>query len=321
VNSSGNALRLFQVGDPSDYREIALGASSAVTPTGVAIRGGRAIVPLGNAASVAVIDMRAQQIEGYYLFSSGNATGSAFVDDVTVLAANQSTDEVGRFTIGQTDNAISQTVPVPPFPNDIIVVSDSLALIVSSNLDDSFAPIGEGIVTAIDPRTMTIVDALSTGGNNPQFGSLGPDGYLYVVNTGDWVNPSSLVVIDPATMTQVRLVDGFGAGSGAVHVDANGLVYVSAFFLGTVVWDSGTLSFLRDPSDPLCAPLTGGGCRGAFSAYTGADGSVYQTFFGSASQGLDPWVFRYAPSSFELTDSIPSGLGPVEVEIHTFRNN
>jgi hypothetical protein len=320
VNSTANALRLFQVGDPTDFREIPLGASSAVTSTGISVRGDRGIVPLGNAASVAVLDMRSQQIMSYYLFDSGNATGSAFVDNETVLAANQTTDEVGRFTIGQADNAISATMSVTQFPNDVIVVSDSLALVVSANLDDAYAPSGEGVVTAIDPRTMTLVDTVRTGGTNPQFGSLGPDGLLYVVNTGDYVNPSSLVIIDPTTMSQVDVVPGFPAGSGDVHVGANGHVFVSAFFVGTVVWDSNTGEFIRDIGDPLCAPLAGGGCRGAFSATTGADGSVYQAFFGSASDGLDPWIFRYSPDALALTDSIASGLGPVAVEVHSFRN-
>ena len=320
VNSTANALRIFQVGDPTDFREIPLGASSAVTSTGVSLRGDRGIVPLGNAASVAVLDMRSQQIMGYYLFDSGNATGSAFVDDETVLSANQTTDEVGRFTIGQPGKAISDKLSVTQFPNDVVVVSDSLALVVSANLDDAYAPSGEGMVTAIDPRTMTIVDTVRTGGTNSQFGSLGPDGLFYVVNTGDYVNPSSLVIIDPTTMTQVDVVPGFPAGSGDVHVGANGHVFVSAFFVGTVVWDSNTREFVRDIGDPLCAPLAGGGCRGAFSATTGADGSVYQAFFGSTSEGLDPWIFRYSPDSLALTDSIASGLGPVAVEVHRFRN-
>jgi len=319
VNSTTNGIRLFQVGDPTDFREIALGASSAVTATGVTVRDEWAVVPLGNAASVALIDMRTQQIDGFYLFDSGNATGSAFVDGSTVIVANQETDLVGRFTVGQAGNTISSTVPVSPFPNDVVAVHDSLVLVISANLDDAYAPIGEGIVTAIDPRTMTVIDTVHTGDTNPQFGALGPDGLLYVANTGDFVSPSTLAVIDPVTMTRVALVSGFAAGSGAVHVDAEGLVYVTAFFAGTIVWDSDTQTFVRDASDPLCAPLAGGGCRGAFSAWTGEDGSVYQAFFGSPSDDLDPWIFRY-DTSLALVDSIPSGAGPVEVEIHTFRN-
>ena len=85
------------------------------------------------------------------------------------------------------------------------------------------------------------------------------------------------------------------------------------------MWDSDAETFLRDVSNPVCAPLAGGGCRGAFATHTSADGSLFQSFFGSASEGLDPRIFRYAPDTFALTDSFASGLGPVAIEIATFR--
>lgn len=318
VNTLDNSLRLFQLGDPTESRDIALGASSAVTATGISVRGRYGAVPLGNAASVALIDLTTQRVESYFLFPSGNATGSTFVDDDVVLVANQTTDEVGRFSVTQTSSDITATVPVAPFPTDIIAVSDSVALIVSGNLDN-FVPAGDGMITAIDPRTMVVRDTVGTGGENPQFGALGPDGLLYVVNTGDYVSPSTLAVIDPGTMTRVKVVGGFPAGSGDIHVDAQGLVYVSAFFAGTVVWDPNAESFVRDESNPVCAPLAGGGCRGAFSVRTAADGSLYQVFFGSAPDGLAPQVFRYAVGTFALTDSVDTGQGPVGIEIATFR--
>jgi hypothetical protein len=320
VASLGNALRLVQLGDSHDYRDIPLGASSTVTATGISVRGEQAVVPLGNAASVASINLRTRQVEGFYLFPSGNATGSVFVDHQTVLVTNQETDQVGKFTLGQTDPAITETASVTPFPNDVVSVSSSLALVVSANLDDFYAPAGEGVVTAIDPRTMAVVDTVHTGGTNPQFGALGPDGLLYVPNSGNYMDPSSVAVIDPQTMTRVGLIRGFGAGSGAVHVDEEGLVYVSGFFFGTMVWSPASQSFVRGPDDPVCAPHEGGGCRGAAAAYTSADGTLYQTFFGSPAQGLSPWVFQYSPGDFQLVDSIPAGMGPVEVEVHTFRS-
>ena len=57
VNSLGKTLTLFQLGKPSETREIPFGASSAVTPTGFAFRGTHAAVPLGDAASTALVDL------------------------------------------------------------------------------------------------------------------------------------------------------------------------------------------------------------------------------------------------------------------------
>jgi hypothetical protein len=321
VSSLENAVRLFQLGNPDESRDIALGASSAVTATGVSVWGERAAVPLGNAASVALIDLRSQTIEGFYLFPSGNATGSAFADAETVIVANQETDEVGKFTVGQASSSITERVAVAPNPTEVITVSDSLVLVISSNLDEFWAPRGEGIVSAIDPRTLTLTGTVLTGGTNPQFGGLGPDGLLYVANTGNYIEPSSVAVINPRTMARVDLIEGFTAGSGDVHVDRSGLVYVSGFFFGTLVWNPATESFIRGPDDPVCAPLAGGGCRGATSAFAATDGTLYQTFFGSAAQNLAPWVFQFHAGTFQLADSIASGLGPMGVEIHTFRQN
>ncbi|MDE2752055.1 MAG: hypothetical protein OXI83_05710 [Gemmatimonadota bacterium] len=319
VNSRGKAIRLFQLGDPDEQPEIPLGASSAVTPTGLAVRGETAVVPLGNAASVAVIDLRTQQPNGFFLFESGNATGSAFVDDRTVLAANQKTDQVGKFSLGQAGDAIGDLVSVTPFPTGIVPYADSLAFVISANLDDNFAPAGDGVVTAIDPRTMIVTAEIETGGTNAQFGAIGPDGMLYVTNTGDYVAPSTLAIIDPVALARVDVAGGFPAGSGHVHVSPGGTLFVSAFSTGTVAWNTATKAFVRDGSDPICAPLDGGGCRGAFAAHTAADGSLYQTFFGSVSAGLPPQIFLYAPETYALTDSIDSGLGPVGLEIRSFR--
>jgi len=319
VSTLANSLRMVQLGDQREYRDIPLGASSAVTPTGVSIQGEKAAVPLGNAASVALIDLRSRQIEGYFLFASGNTTGSAFVGADVLLLANQETDQVGRVTLDQASQSVTETVDLAPFPTAVVPVSDSLALVISSNLDDSYMPDGDGVVTALDPRTMTVLGTVRTGGTNPQYGALGPDGRLYVVNTGDYVSPSSLAVIEPQALALETLVGGFPSGSGHVHVDPEGRVHVSGFFFGTVIWDSVTESFIKGPEDPVCAPLSGGGCRGAMSSYRGTDGALYQAFFGSPSQGLPAWIFLYDPVTYTLADSIAPGLGPADVQVHSFR--
>ncbi|HWK89131.1 MAG TPA: hypothetical protein VNP72_04025, partial [Longimicrobium sp.] len=122
LNSLEKSLTLFQLGDPDERREIPFGASAAVTPVSFSVRGERAAVPLGNAASVALLDLRTQRIGRFFVMPQGNATGSAFADDTTVLAANFLDDYVGRFTAGQPGDAITQTVAVAPAPAEIEVV-------------------------------------------------------------------------------------------------------------------------------------------------------------------------------------------------------
>lgn len=317
VNSLGRSLTLFQLGDPGEQRTVALGASSSVTPVGLSIRGSRAAVPLGNAASTALIDLESRRTERFFLFPEGNATGSAFVGDGALLVANLLDDYVGRVELDQEEDAIAETVDVTPAPT-WIEVRDGRAWVLSANLDEESNPEGDGVVTALDPATLEVEGTVSTGGTNPQDAAFGPDGLLYVVNAGDYASPGTMAILDPATMERVELVEGMGTGPGSITIGDDGLAYVSGFFFGTVVWDTDAGKFVRGPDDPVCAPLEDGGCRGATDADVDASGRLYQAFFGSPQEDLDPWIFVYEPDGFTLTDSIATGAGPTAVQIRSF---
>jgi len=318
VNSTGKALTLFQLGNPSITREIPFGASNAVTPVGLVFRGTHAVVPLGDAASVALVDLDGLRIERFFTFPSGNATGVAFVDDTTFLVANVVGNYVGRVTFHQASSAITDTVHVAPGPT-AIVVAVGKAFVVSVNLDINYQPIGPGVVTVINPATMSPIDTLESGGTNSSAAAVGPDGVVYVVNTEDYVADGSVTAINPATLQVVGTYGGFGSGPGSIKIGATGMAYVSAFFTGTLVWNTATHSFVRDLANPVCAPLASppGACRGAFDATRASDGSIYQVFFGSPSQSLPPYVFVYSPS-YVLVDSVSVGVGPASIDIGVF---
>lgn len=317
VNPNGRTLTLFQLGNPTTQKEIQLGTSSTVTPVGFSVRARRAAVPLGNAASVALVDLENARIERFFTFASGNTTGSVFADDTTILAANTTLGIVGRMYVGQASEAITDTVTVAPQPTAMAVAGDR-ALVISANLDENFDPLGNGVVTAIDPETMQLLGTAEMGGTNSGNAAVGPDGLLYVVNTGDYVSDGSVTVVDPATMEVVTTVGNMGVGPGAISIDANGLAYISGFFSGTLVWDTRTRTFVRGTDNPVCAKLPNGACRGAFAATTNAAGDVYQAFFGSSADELPPYVFVFKAETFALTDSISVGAGPSDIAIRSF---
>jgi hypothetical protein len=319
VASLGRTLTMFHLAAPGERRTIPLGASSSVTPVGLSVRGTRILVPLGNAASVALIDAAAERVERFFLFPAGNTSGSVWVDDRTALVSNLVSDEVGRIRLDQAGDEIEESTRVAPAPADIVMAGDR-AFVVSGNLGDDFLPLGNGVVTALDPGTLEVEATIDTGDSNPQYAAVGPDGLVYVVNTGDFFNPGTMAVIDPVALERVDLIEGMGVGPGAITIDARGLAYVSGFFFGTIVFDTKTRSFVRGPDNPVCAPVAGGGCRGAFHARADIDGDLYQAFFGSPGEGLSPFTFVYRSGSFALADSIESGLGPAAVEIRTFGN-
>lgn len=316
VNSTGKAVTLFQLGSPTTTKQIALGTSSTVTPTGVSVQKRLAAVPLGNAASVALIDLETQTVKRYYTFASGNTTGSAWSDDTTLFVANTTTGVVGRVTVGQTGDAITVTVKVAAQPTAIAFAGGRI-LVTSANLDENYTPIGNGIVTAIDPKTMAVVGTATTGGTNSTDAAVGPDGNLYVINTTDYVSSGSVTIINPATMAVVSTVTGFGAGPGAIAIDANGLAYVSGFYFGTLIWDTKAKTFVRGLTNPVCAKV-GTSCRGAFATTTNAAGDIYQLFFGSASQNQPPYVFVFKGSAYTLSDSIAAGAGPAAINIRSY---
>ena len=317
VNATGKSVTLFQLGSPTTQKQIALGTSSAVTPVGLSIQARRAAVPLGNAASVALLDLVNQSVIRFYLFASGNTTGSVFSDDTTLFVANTTTGVVGRVTVGQPSDSVNDTVEVAPQPT-ALTFAGGRVLVTSTNLDENFNPIGNGIVTAIDPKTMAVLGTATTGGTNSNDAAIGPDGLLYVVNTGDFVEDGSLTIVNPATMQVVTTVSGMGVGPGAISIDSAGLAYISGFFSGTLVWDTKTRTFVRGTDNPVCARLGDGSCRGAFAATTDAAGKLYQVFFGSASPSLAPYVFVFDPTTFALRDSVSVGVGPSSISIRKF---
>lgn len=317
VNSTGKSVTLFQLGSPTTQKQIALGTSSAVTPVGLSIQARRAAVPLGDAASVALLDLVHQSVVRFYLFASGNTTGSVFSDDTTLFVANTTTGVVGRVTVGQPSDSVNDTVDVAPQPTALSFAGGRV-LVTSTNLDENFNPIGNGIVTAIDPKTMAVLGTATTGGTNSSDAAIGPDGLLYVVNTGDFVEDGSLTIVNPATMQVVTTVSGMGVGPGAISIDSAGLAYISGFFSGTLVWDTKTRTFVRGTDNPVCAKLGDGSCRGAFAATTDAAGNLYQVFFGSASPSLAPYVFVFDPTTFALRDSVSVGVGPSSISIRKF---
>ena len=129
-----------------------------------------------------------------------------------------------------------------------------------------------------------------------------------------------MAVVDPATQARVGLVEDVGVGPGAISIDDQGLAYISGFFFGTLVYDTETGVFVRGADDPVCAPIAGGGCRGAIHARADRNGRLYQAFFGSPSEGLAPLTFVYEAGTFALTDSVSAGEGPAALAIAVFED-
>ncbi len=315
VNSIGKSITMFQLGSPTTTKTIALGSSATITPTNLSLRARKAAVPLGNAASIAIVDLEAGTVQKFFTFASGNATGSVWSNDTTVFVANSITNKIGRFYTTQSATEITTQIDVAIAPTAIEYTSGKI-FVVSGNFT-TFPPTASGVVTVINPTTMAVLGTVQTGGPNASDAAVGPDGLLYVLNTGDYSAQGSIAIINPTTLA-VETIANTGVGQGSISIDANGLAYLSSFSGATNVWDTKTRTFVRGASNPLCAKVGGGACRGASNAVPSATGKVYQTFFGSTAQNLAPYVFVYSPVTFALTDSVLVGNSPISIAIRTF---
>src|SRR5579862_1252382 len=70
VNSTGRALTMFQLTSPDSQRTLSLGGSNAITPVDASVRGTVALVPLGDAASAALVDLTKPSITRIFVYPS-----------------------------------------------------------------------------------------------------------------------------------------------------------------------------------------------------------------------------------------------------------
>jgi hypothetical protein len=321
ISSIRRSLLMVQTGSPTNRVEIPLGSSTTITPVDLSVRGTRAAVPLGNAASLALLDLNAARVDRVFTFPAGNATGSAWVNDTTIVVCNQTDDYCGRVRTGQTQLTIGDTVRVTQFPTDVLVAGGRV-FVVSSNLDDNFSPAGNGVVTELSSTTNRIARTFTVG-RNPQAIAASADGTrLFVTNSGDFgANNGTLSVINLTTNVADSPVTGFGEFPGPVTVDATGRVFVSSFDYGTIVWNRTTRAFLRGVGNTVCARVSASptsACRGASGAAIAANGTLYQSFFGSAAQSQPSYLFAFDGTTFALRDSVPMPVGTNGVRIQTF---
>jgi len=302
------ALFMLQTGAPNERVSIPLGTSSAVTPVGLAVFGTHAAVPLGNAASVAYVDLATETVDRYFTFASGNATGSAFVNASTVVVCNQTTDQCGKFDPAQAGTEVTNLVPVTQFPSSVVATGGRV-FVVSSNLDDSYMVAGPGVVTELNPATMEEVRTFEVG-TNPQYAAA-YNNKLYVVNSGDFaMNNGTMSVINLATNAVLPPIEGFGDFPGPINIDSRGHAVISSFNYGTAVYNTVSEEFLVSVAVPLCVPSSGGACRGAADATTAPNGDIYQAYFGNAAASDPAYYFVFDGDTFALKDSIAVPVGP-----------
>jgi hypothetical protein len=184
VNGQSNSLTIVSVDGLDEPTSVPLVGSGA-TPTTVAAREGIAVVPLGQADEVAVVDLIGRRLIHLIPLPEGSgATGAAMVSDSVAYVGNP-----GRNTVSRVNVFTRETVEVPVgvFPQGLTVARGRL-FVLNGNVDQTGEPAGPSWITVLNPATNAPaagIDSIPlTGPGNAAFAAVAADGLLYVVNRG-----------------------------------------------------------------------------------------------------------------------------------------
>jgi hypothetical protein len=255
VNSTGNTLSIVPVDAPNATVEVPLGGTTP-TPTGVAARGGIALVPLGLDNAVAVVDLSAEAVvRTIPLPANSGATGAAIVDDSIAYVGNPNINTVSRvnYVTGETSE-----VPAGIYPAGLVFTRGRV-FVLNGNLDENFSAAGPSWLTVIDPATNAHAEGIDsialTGEGNASFATVASDGLLYVMSTGDYFSGEGrLSVVDPLARTEVASFAGFGTGPGNVAADADARVFVSSYAEGLMEFNLDSNKVVRGAGQGIPIP-------------------------------------------------------------------
>jgi DNA-binding beta-propeller fold protein YncE len=247
LNSIDLSITVFPVDSPSQGR--AIGLAAAGSPVSVAARGNTVVAPLGFFPAAAVVDLATGELGTIPLPDNSGATGVAFLNDSIAYVANPNLGTVSVINVAA--GTAGDEIDVGVFPQAVAVWGDTV-FVLNAELGLDFRPARQGVVSAIDASSNTVVGSVFLTGFNPAAAAFGPDGMLYIVNSGAFGDGNgSLSVVDPATLDELEHHDGFGEFPGDIAFDDAGYAYVSSFAYGIAVWDAVGDSFIYAPDDPL----------------------------------------------------------------------
>ncbi len=298
VNGQSNSLTIVSVDGtepPTAVPLVGLGA----TPTTVAAREGIAVIPLGKADAVAVVDLVGRQLIHLIPLPEGSgATGAAMVSDSVAYVGNP-----GRNTVSRVNVFTRETVEVPVgvFPQGLTVARGRL-FVLNGNLDQTGEPAGPSWITVLNPATNAPaagIDSIPlTGPGNAAFATVAADGFLYVVNRGRTIPAEGrLSVVDPLERTEVASFAGLGLLPGDLATDGRSRIFVSSSSEGLLEFDTDSNAVVRGEGEGIGIPTNAG-------VAVDSKGRVYAIEAGECTAGR-PGVVHVLDDALEEIRRIP----------------
>jgi hypothetical protein len=246
LNGWDRTLTVVPLGN-ANVRSIALGGGG--TPTSLAVRGARAVVPMGTADVVEVVGLGTGSVEQTVALPAGSgATGVAFLNDSVALVANPGRNTVTPVNVLR--GTAGPEVAVGGQPR-AIAANGSQVFVANGTLDGAGQPSAPGTVTVLRQADLGLLGTVQLSGLGPVGAAL-RGGRLFVINSGtDGGNNSSLSVVDAAGLTEVRRVDQLGNLPRSLTTLPGQPVYVSSWNTGVLVYDPDTNTLVNGMSNPF----------------------------------------------------------------------
>jgi hypothetical protein len=303
VNRQSNSLSIIPVDGTDGPSAVALGGSGA-SPTTVAAREGIALVPLGGADAVAVVDLVGRVLMSRIDLQPGSgATGAAMLDDSIGYVANPGLNTISRVNVFTGEVA---EVPVGITPLGFAVARGRL-FVLNANLDETGEPAGSSWLTVINPATnspATGIDSVPlTGPGHAAFAAPAADGFLYVVNRGRTMPAEGrLSVVDPLERREVASFAGLGLLPGDLASDGGSRLFISSLSEGLLEFNTDSNAVIRGEADGVpIASNTG--------VAVDSRGRIYAIEAGGCAPG-QPGVAHVLDEELEEIDRITLGRCP-----------
>ncbi len=207
--------------------------SGTASPRTIDGRGHVFVVPLGAADAVGVSRFFtclggacARSDYVLPLAPGSGATGAAIQDDSIAWIANPNLNSVTRLNYLSGDTA---SIAAGVYPQAVAIIGTRV-FVVNSNLLGA-TPAGPSWLTSFDCCTTPTPDSIALTGVNARFAVVGDDSLLYVIESGHaGAADGKLSIIDPATRTEIAVLNGLGEspGAAAFHPAGSRLLVASA---------------------------------------------------------------------------------------------
>ncbi|HYW07792.1 MAG TPA: hypothetical protein VE913_12610 [Longimicrobium sp.] len=300
LNSGSRTLTVVPVteADPRP-RSVSLGAMG--TPTTLAVRGERAVVPMGTYAAALVVDLNLGTVLHTVPLPAGSgATGVAFLNDSVAVVANPGLNSVTPVNVLR--GTAGAQVRVGPFPHVVRMIR--ARLFVLGGTQSSLVPSAPGSMWVLDAQLRVTVGVLMPGVEPRDIVPRG-DRFL-VLGAASPGGAGTVALHDTTTLIRTDLLLGFGTLPSSMAVDARGDLWVGVPGTGILLYSVGSRSFAR----PLDNPVRPENLSGVSRVTTDPAGLVYALYPGACTE---PGVLMRLSPLGEVAGRAGTGVCPVDV--------